>query len=338
MKFMTMAKAGLGVIKGHFASIKGPLFVTLATNNSCQSHCKYCKIPKRQQRDMTTEEIFRLIDEISALGTLRLGIWGGEPLLRHDIVDIVRHAHEKGLYVTLDSNGYLLPEKREILDYLDHMILSIDGPEEAHDANREPGSWKKVMAAMDCRRPDKALWTITVMTKNNIDTASLDWMLTQAEERNFIPTFQVLHHSEHFGINDPLRPEPEEYRKALRYLLDEKKKGRPVGNSVLCLENLINWPDYNKNTLPQAGKGWKHCWGGKFMVNVDPNGDLYPCSLLIGDVPAPNFLELGFAEAYRRITPPPCQSCLATCFTEYNLLLSLDPRTILSWVLAMGKK
>ena len=336
MKFSTMAKAGISVLKGHLTSIKGPIFVTLATNNSCQSHCKYCKIPKRQQPDMTTEEIFRLIDEISALGALRLGIWGGEPLLRRDIVDIVRHANEKGLYVTLDSNGYLLPEKREVLKHLDHLILSLDGDEEAHDANRETGSWKKVMAAMDCLPPGMQLWTITVITKNNIDR--LDWMLDLAEKRHFIPTFQVLHHSEHFGINDPLRPEPEAYRRALTYLLQEKKKGRPVGNSVLCLENLIAWKDYTKNTMPEPGRGWKKCWGGKFMVNVDPNGDLYPCSLLIGDVPAPNFLKLGFAEAYRQITPPPCQSCLATCFTEYNLLLSLDYRTILSWVLAMGKK
>ena len=336
MKFSTMAKAGLSVLKGHVTSIKGPLFVTLATNNSCQSHCKYCKIPQRQQPDMTTEQIFRLIDEIVACGALRFGIWGGEPLLRHDIIDIVRYAHEKGLYVTLDSNGYLLPEKREILRYLDHMILSLDGDEPHHDANREAGSWKKVMAAVNCIPSDKQLWTITVITKNNID--HLDWMLDLAEKRGIIPTFQVLHHSEHFGINDPLRPSAEAYRKALQHLLDEKLKGRPVGNSVMCLKHLINWSDYNKNTAPEPGCGWKKCWGGKFMINVDPNGDLYPCSLLIGDVPAPNFLKLGFAEAYRQITAPPCHSCLATCFTEYNLLLSLDPRTIMQWVLAMARK
>ncbi len=336
MKFSTMAKAGLAVLRGHLTNIKGPLFVTLATNNSCPSRCQYCRIPHRQQPALSTEDIFRLIDEIVAMGTLRLGIWGGEPLLRHDIVDIVRHASESGLYVTMDSNGYLLPQKKKVLDYLDHLILSIDGDEPYHDANREPGSWKKVMAAMDCLPPDKPLWTITVITKNNID--HLDWILDLAEERHFIPTFQVLHFNSHFGNNDPLRPKPEAYRRALTYLLEKKKKGRPVGNSVLCLENLISWPDYTINTLPKPGKGWRKCWGGEFMVNVDANGDLYPCSMTIDELPAPNYLQLGFAEAYRRITSPPCHSCLGTCYNEYNLLLSLDYRTIWQWVLALGRK
>ena len=335
MKFTTMAKAGLAVLKGNAAGVSYPLFVTLATNNACQSHCKYCKIPKRQQRELTTEEIFRLIDEIAAMGTQRLGIWGGEPLLRADIIDIVKHAHDAGLYVTLDSNGYLLPQKREILDHLDHIIISLDGPKEAHDANREEGSWEKVMAAINCVPPGMTLWTITVLTKHNID--KVDWILDEAEKRKFIPTFQVLHHSENFGINDELRPSPEEYRKCLAYLRDQKKKGRAIGTSIGCFDHLINWQDYTKNMSPDGSECWKKCWGGKFFVNVDANGDLYPCSLVIGSAPAPNFLEHGFAEAYKRITPPPCQSCLATCFTEYNLLLSLNAKTIMQWVLAMGK-
>ncbi|MCR5662982.1 MAG: radical SAM protein [bacterium] len=335
MKFTTMAKAGLAVLKGNAAGVSYPLFVTLATNNSCQSHCKYCKIPKRQQRELTTDEIFRLIDEIAAMGTLRLGIWGGEPLLRADIIDIVKHARAAGLYVTLDSNGYLLPQKREILDHLDHLIISLDGPKEAHDANREEGSWEKVMAAINCVPPGMTLWTITVLTKNNID--KVDWILDEAGKRKFIPTFQVLHHSESFGINDELRPSPEEYRKCLSYLREQKKKGRNIGTSIGCFDHLINWKDYKNNMSPEGSECWKKCWGGKFFVNVDANGDLYPCSLVIGSTPAPNFLEHGFAEAYKRITPPPCQSCLATCFSEYNLLLSLNAKTIMQWVLAMGK-
>lgn len=329
-----MCKAGAAVIKGRLGSVKSPLFVTLATNNSCQSHCNYCKIPTRKQREMTTQDIFRLIDEISAMGVLRLGIWGGEPLLRPDIIDIVRHAHEKNLYVTIDTNGYLLPEKREILDYLDHLIISLDGPKQAHDANRETGSWDKVMAAMDVVPPEKTLWTISVLTRNNLD--QVEWILSEGEKRGFIPTFQVLHHSEHFGINQTLRPSADEYRQCLQYLLEQKKKGRG-GTSIGCLEHLIKWTDYEKNMSSEGGLGWNKCWGGKFFVNVDANGDLYCCSLVIGDAPAPNFLELGFAEAYKRITAPPCQSCLATCFTEYNLLFSLSAKTIMQWVLAMVK-
>lgn len=336
MKFSTMAKAGLAVLQGRCFGVSHPLFVTLATNNACQSHCKYCKIPTRRQPEMSREEIFRLIDEICACGVQRLGLWGGEPLLHPHIIDIVKYAHESGLYVTLDTNGYLLPQKTEIFRYLDHLIISLDGPEAAHDANREPGSWKKTMAAIECVPAGYPLWTITVLTKNNIDCT--DWIIEEAKKRHFIPTFQVLHHSEHFGINQELRPDAEAYRRCLSHLAEARRQGAPIGTSLSCFEHLIDWKDYQKNVSAEAGKGWKHCWGGKFFVNVDVNGDVYPCSLVIGEKPAPNFLKLGFAEAYRQLEPVTCQSCLATCFSEYNLLFSLGPRTILQWVMAMGHK
>lgn len=335
MKLATMARAGAAVLKSRVAGVDFPLFVILSTNNRCQARCAYCKIPLRKQKEMTTQELFRLIDEIRAMGTQRLGIWGGEPLLRKDIIEVVAYAREKGLYTTLDTNGYLLPQRRELLDHLDHLILSLDGPREAHDLNREPGSWEKVMAALDCVPPGRTVWTITVLTRHNLD--KVDWILDKAEERGFVPTFQVLHHNELFGVNEELRPSGEEYREVLRYLLEQKRKGRRVGTSEAAFEHLIHWQDYQANVSPGPGLGWKACWAGKFYVNVDPNGDLYPCSLTVGDVPAPNFLELGFAEAYRRIAPPPCNSCLATCYSEYNLLFSLHWKTIFEWVTAMGR-
>lgn len=337
MKLATMARAGAAVLKSRVAGVDFPLFVILSTNNRCNARCAYCKIPLRKQKEMSTEEMYRLIDEISALGTQRLGIWGGEPLLRKDIVDIVKHARSRGLYTTLDTNGYLLPKRRELLDYLDHLIVSLDGPQEAHDANREAGSWEKVMAALDCVPRERTVWTITVLTKHNIGREQIDWILDEADRRNLIATFQVLHHNELFGVNESLRPSADAYREALAYLLEQKRKGRRIGTSEGCFEHLIGWKDYQKNVAPEPGRGWSKCWGGKFYVNVDPNGDLYPCSLTVGDVPAPNFLDLGFAEAYRRVAPPPCHSCLATCYSEYNLLFSLHWRTIYQWVTAMGR-
>lgn len=336
MKFSTMVRAGTAVLKSRVAGVDYPLFAILSTNNTCQSRCRYCRIPSRAQKEMSTEQILGLIDQMAEMGTQRLGLWGGEPLLRPDITRIVSHARQRGLYVTLDTNGYLLPERRELLDHLDHLILSLDGPEEAHDANREPGSWKKVMAALDCIPPGRTVWTITVLTRHNIQ--HVDWILDEADRRGFVPTFQVLHHNELFGINDELRPSAEEYAQVLRYLAEQKRRGRRIGTSVGCFEHLAAWKDYQRNTSPEGGLGWKKCWGGKFFVNIDTNGDLYPCSLTVGELPAPNALELGFAEAYRQVAPPPCQSCLATCYSEYNLLFSLNFRTILQWVRALGRR
>lgn len=334
-----MAKAGVAVLKGRLSGSPTPIFATLATNNACQSHCHYCKIPTRKQPELTTEQICKLIEEMAAYGIQRLGIWGGEPLLRPDIEDIISCAKKNNLYTTLDTNGYLIPKKAAILKKLDHLIISLDGPQEAHDANREPGSYEKAAAAIEiASRSQAALWTITVLTVNNIH--KIDWILDQAEKCNFTPTFQVLHHSEHFGVNNPLRPSDEEYRKCLLYLKEAKLKGRRIGNSIQCLDHLINWKNYSQNTSPESGSGWTKCWAGQFYLNIDADGRLYPCSLLIGERLGPNALELGFAQAAEQVrqTALPCHSCSATCFTEYNLLFSLNHRTILQWVMAMSSK
>lgn len=339
MKFITMAKAGAAVLKGRLSGAPTPIFATIATNNACQSHCRYCKIPARRQPELSTEQMRKLIREMAACGIQRLGIWGGEPLLRPDIEEIVSCAKENNLYTTLDTNGYLIPKKTKLLERLDHLIISLDGPQEAHDANREPGSYEKAMAAIEiASQSPVALWTITVLTINNI--YKVDWILKEAEKYGFTPTFQVLHHSDHFGVNNPLRPSDEEYRECLQYLKEAKLKGRKIGNSIQCLDHLINWKDYSHNTSTESGSAWKKCWAGQFYLNIDADGCLYPCSLLIGDHQGPDAIELGFAEAAKQLRQKllPCQSCSATCFTEYNLLFSLNHRTILQWVMAMGNK
>ena len=69
---------------------------------------------------------------------------------------------------------------------------------------REPGSYEKAMAAIEiASQSPVALWTITVLTINNI--YKVDWILKEAEKYGFTLTFQVLHHSDHFGVNNPLR-------------------------------------------------------------------------------------------------------------------------------------
>lgn len=339
MKFGTMARAGMAVLKGKVAGVDYPLFVTLSVTSRCQARCTYCQIPERDIAYLKTEQIFSLIDQIAAMGTQRLGVWGGEPLLRKDMGDIISHAKKRGLYTTLDTNGYLLEKRWDSLKDLDHLIVSLDGDQEAHDRNREPGSWQKLMNGLRTIPKGMNVWTITVLTKHNLN--SIDWILDQADRLGFVPTFQVLHHNEAMaGDTKAMLPTDAEYRDVLRRLLAAKKAGRRIGTSTACFEHLLEWKDYSKIAQPEPSRTFG-CTAGKFYCNVDSDGTVYPCSLLVGEPshsPAPNFLTTGFAEAYRQLKPIPCQSCLATCFSEYNLLFGLHWGTILEWAFSMGSK
>jgi len=293
-------------------------------------------MPNRKQPELTTGEIFNLIDQISASGVQRLGIWGGEPLLRDDIGDVINYAKAKDLYVTLDTNGYLVSNKLMLLKNLDNLIMSLDGDEKSHDLNRGKGSFRRTYEALKIASKVIPTWTITVLTKNNLE--AIDFIIAEAKKLGFLCTFQLLHHNDALSINyKNLLPSNEEYRKAIKKLINYKKKGAPIASSSNYLNYLLRWPDYSMPTSEDIHDRLC-CWAGKFYCNVDTDGTVYPCSLMIGKIKAKNFLESGFKDAFGYIGDTPCKSCIASCFIEYNYLYSFNLRSIAEWITAVSKR
>lgn len=335
MQLRNIIRSGWCAIGANVWNRTSPLNVMLSVTNHCPSHCNYCNIPLRRQQELTTRQIFSLVGQISQMGCQRLGLWGGEPLCRDDIGEIIDYAKERNLFVTLDSNGYLVPEKMKLLKNLDHLILALDGPEEIHDLNRERGSFQKVMAAIEAVSGKISFWTITVLTKHNIE--SIDFVLDKARRYGFLATFQLLHHNDRLGRNsDALLPDAESYRKAIKKLILEKKKKAPIASSLNYLSYILQWPDYRITTYSHEVNNLR-CWAGRLYCNVDTDGSIYPCSLLVDKVKALNFLDCGFKKAFENLMRNSCRACLASCFTEYNYLYSLDVSTILEWLNSMRK-
>jgi len=93
----------------------------------------------------------RIVDEIYDFGASWFGISGGEPLLRKDLFEIIGHAREIGLDLSLITNGAFVEGK--IFDSLVRnevrVSVSIDGTEEANDALRGKGAYAKAVSAME---------------------------------------------------------------------------------------------------------------------------------------------------------------------------------------------
>jgi radical SAM protein with 4Fe4S-binding SPASM domain len=69
-----------------------------------------------RSREMTTEEHFRVLDELVEMGCFWLLYTGGEIFARKDFLEIYTYAKKKGFLITLFTNGTLITEK--IADYL----------------------------------------------------------------------------------------------------------------------------------------------------------------------------------------------------------------------------
>lgn len=327
-----IVKMAAAAAAGRFFGVRKPLNVMIAVTDRCTGKCCYCAIPRRGSPDPPLDTLLEIIDQAADCGCSRFGIWGGEPLIREDIPEIIRRGKDRGAFVTVDTNGHLLADRIEEIRDADHLNISLDGDREAHDRLQGEGAFAKTMAGLARACGSIPCWTLTVLTRENID--QVDRLLAMARELGFRASFQLLHHNDKLGRNQGLYPDDGEVREAVQLILARKKEGAPVASSTRYLELLLEWPDYEKHRLPSR-KGYPDCAAGKLYCNVDVNGRLYPCSLLIDEIDAPDSSILGFGGAFAALEAPPCNACIAACFTEYNLLFSLHLRTGLHWVKAL---
>lgn len=133
-----------------------PLFCEWEVTSHCNMMCGFCStfINKRNYtKEISTNDAFNLIEQLSALGTRLLHFSGGEPTLREDLHELITKAKEKNMIVSLTTNGTASIKKMEKILHADLICVSIDGTEQYHDSIRKsPGSYKKAIEILQFMR------------------------------------------------------------------------------------------------------------------------------------------------------------------------------------------
>ena len=109
----------------------------------CNLYCAHCRASAdrpQYEDELTTEECFRVVDQILEVGNPILILTGGEPLIRDDFFDIAEYAAGKGIRVALGTNGTLIAEEtaaRLKAVPIPRIAISLDFPNaEKHDEFR----------------------------------------------------------------------------------------------------------------------------------------------------------------------------------------------------------
>ena len=92
-----------------------PLWLLLELTYRCPLHCAFCYNPTNfatSGPELGTEDWLRVLKEARALGSVQLGLSGGEPLSRDDLEPIVAEARRLGFYTNLITSGVGLNERR----------------------------------------------------------------------------------------------------------------------------------------------------------------------------------------------------------------------------------
>lgn len=139
-----------------------PTKVDMFFTESCNLRCKFCNYstPDHARKEMSDEEITRLIGQVCGMGVGVFGVLGGEPFLRKDVLlRSMESVRKSGVDGSIVTNGTLLEDAD-----IEHVVkmdwnlvrLSIDGTKTVHEALRGvDGSFDRTASALskinDCK-------------------------------------------------------------------------------------------------------------------------------------------------------------------------------------------
>jgi MoaA/NifB/PqqE/SkfB family radical SAM enzyme len=315
-----------------------PYQMQISLTNRCNLKCSYCyaMYPDREHHDLSTADILKLVDEMADLGTRRINLVGGEPLLREDIGQLISHIKSKGIQCAMTTNGYLVPKKIEDVKKLDLVCLSLDGDKEATDANRATGCYDRVIKAIRVLKEHGVMFQVSaVLTTHSIK--SFEHVLKMGMEMGFSVGFTTLIEQTINGKKQapPNLPTDDEYREILQKILNWKEEGYPVLFSKKVIEYAKNWKYGYSNDKVIGRKpefDYIECNAGKYFGIVDVNGDVYPCPATVDVLKPVNAKKAGFKEAFAALNYHNCKTCHIPCQNEFSRMYALDPGVLLNIV------
>ncbi len=288
----------------------------------CNLTCKHCYATSADRDfdgELSTQEIYRVMDDLQDYGVSVLILSGGEPMMHPDLFDIAARAKSRGFYVGLSSNGTLI-DKNNIgriaaLD-LDYVGISIDGMREVHDRfRRRAGAFDEALRGVRlCRRVGARVGLRFTLTQDN--HADLPGMLALMRTEGVDKFY--LSHLNYAGRGNRNRKDDVHMkmtREAMELLvetcLDDIRAGRDsefvTGNNDADGVFLLQWVRRNlpdkAATLEAMLKRWGGNSSGVNIANIDNLGNVHPDTMW-WDYGLGNVRDRSFAEIWEDVSDP----------------------------------
>ncbi|MET0068513.1 MAG: heme d1 biosynthesis radical SAM protein NirJ [Candidatus Thiodiazotropha sp.] len=260
-------------------------------NLTCR-HCYATSADKDFPDELTTFEVFDVMDDLKRFGVPVLILSGGEPLMRPDILAISKRAKSMGFYVGLSTNGTLI-DGETIVDIAeigyDYVGISIDGMRATHDRfRRKQGAFDESMRGIRfCRDAGLKVGLRFTLTQDN--AAELPDLLRLMDEEGIDKFY--LSHLNYAGRGYKNREDDVHHRitrEAMDLLFatcwEDVQQGRKrefvTGNNDADGVYLLRWAAHH---LPQHHARLREMvsrWGGNSsgvnIANIDNEGRVHP--------------------------------------------------------------
>ena len=325
MKNSDKIRIGSKIVLSKATGRPRPFFVQYSLLNACNAKCVYCNCPEREDPRADLETHLSVLAEFARLGAVRIKFLGGEPLLHPHIGQLVAAVKRHRMRAAIVTNGFLIPQKMDLMGRFDEIIISIDGSEAAHDGQRGRGTWKKVMAAVDaCAEAGLDFFLSAVVTRDT--TGEVDWLIDTARRYGVMVNFQIPQFNPEMYGPDARQwmPAPDDIRKLIGRIIAAKEAGAPVLFSSRSYGRTLQWEDFSRERVERPGEV-SPCTAGKYFLQLEPNGDIYPCVLQIGTFQPKNAFRDGVEAAWRHASSHSCFDCYNTWLNENRGIFDLHP-------------
>lgn len=281
---------GFFTIEGKFAGViidvevpenhlAGPLALHLEVVAACNLTCTHCfagSLPRREE-PLTLAELDALFGQMAALGTFRLGLTGGEPLLRKDLFQIIDLATGHGLCPCVTTNGLLITEeiarefgRRELV----WLNVSLEGASAGtNDLIRGTGTFNRVLEGIRIlREHSRFTLAFTVLSSNLHEIRACAELAEElgAGTAVFRPLYPVGVARDHLE----LMPSYEEYNAALNELTGLQS------DHDFGIRHIDPFSPGSRKEAQSVIYQNQGCGAGNLVCSISVSGDVSPCSFL----------------------------------------------------------
>lgn len=286
-------------------TLSAPTKVCLAITARCNLNCKHCLAKSRDRGpDFSTQAIYRIIDELAAIKVFFVSLFGGEPFIRDDLVDIVDHLSKFPIGISINTNATLIDDSiaKRLSRYKISYVISLDGSSaEVVDSIRGRGTFERTLKGIDALRKygGQILISATVLSQNFQDLSDI------ASFGRDIGAIGVRFNNVFFINNaecylDEIMPTAEQYSFLLQAC---EELGREFGGFVSG--SLIQTADYIKKINGGERAAYESddtiavhpCGAAVEQCAIRPDGEVLPC-VILWNTPAGNVLERPLKEIW----------------------------------------
>jgi radical SAM protein with 4Fe4S-binding SPASM domain len=299
--------------------LQAPFLVVWNYTDACNLRCKHCYqgAGKMSKDELSLDERLNIVDQLADNDVVAIAFSGGEALLRDDFWEVARYASNKGLYLSLATNGTLLTKDvvRRLRDVgVEYFEISLDSVDPAkHDAFRGVnGAWERTVAGIKNVVAQDGAYSCIANTITNENYRELDALVAFSRKLgvnrtlifNFIP---VGRGSDIIDMDLPPDAREHVLQQMYGYLSGQDESFEILTTapqfSRVCMMNsqngIISLAHFGaagfSDKVGLLAEYIGGCGAGRMYCAIQPNGIVTPCVFMpipVGDLRSESFVDI----------------------------------------------